>query len=145
MMLAPCTLGVRADLHKGEKGWAAWEENASQKLRRWIQGEVEALWSEAVQMELHNVEYETGRTSSAEPSENAPTSLDRRVERLVRAGRFSDAAAALMDEAPIPTTPEVVETLRAKFPKARDPLVDVRVPSDQCHPLRGEQVRGYQE
>jgi hypothetical protein len=122
LMLAPCTLGLAADMRKGKGGWKEWERKAGGKLQRWISGDYATLWREALEDESHNKEYEQNKADHEEVDvvdvAKADGRWQARVERLVRGGRYADAARAISDSAPVPITPEVIGILKSKFPEA---------------------------
>jgi hypothetical protein len=118
MMLAQCTISASSLKRGGAKGWATWDRQAAVRLQRWLQGDFNSLWHESVQEDIQRQTRDAPGTATMDAvrDEYAPNTRSR-VERLVGMGRFSDAADAVLAEAPVALTAEVVETLRAKFPQ----------------------------
>ncbi len=84
-MLAPCTLALTTD---GKEGNSEWQVLASNRLRRWVQGEFLSLWNEAVIISNEHVLARKGHCSSDSEKEHAVL----RAKQLIRSGRFADAA-----------------------------------------------------
>ena len=110
-MLAPCTISRPKSQVNGKD----WDREAAAKLGRWMQGEFLALWTEAQEaaaVQLGDTEPETPKPE--------PTPI-LRAKRMIRYGRYADAAKSLLQEGVVPLTPEVIDTLRQKFPE-EEPL-----------------------
>jgi hypothetical protein len=106
-MLAPCTLSLPTN-RKGGK--SEWQLLASDRLRRWLQGDFLSLWNDAVVVsEVHSSACEI---RDSEPEQQAI----HRAKQLIRSGRFADAAKALLADQPTTLSPDTIATLRDKFP-----------------------------
>ncbi len=125
-MLAPCTLSILAGGKDKE-----WDVQVCSKLLRWMNGDFLALWSEAEEHSSARIAAGCDRI----PSEDTRAASVQRAKRLIRYGRYSDAAKALMVEEPVQLTPDVLTTLRAKFPEG-----DVLLLNDVEGPFRGKRI-----
>ncbi|MEZ0276822.1 MAG: reverse transcriptase domain-containing protein [Roseimicrobium sp.] len=136
-ILAPCTLRMPNNMRHTRADWKRWEAEASMRLKRWQQGEIMALWRELCE----DVARAPVPLESLDGQDN-PAKKRRQVLRLIRLGRFSDAARALTAEAMAPLTEATIQTLQEKFPPAPagvalpQPSPDLAAPS-----LTREQVR----
>ena len=108
-MLAPCTLALTTD---GKEGNSEWQVLASNRLRRWMQGEFLSLWIEAVIISNEHTLARKDQGSSDSEKEHAAL----RAKQLIQSGRFADAAKALLADQPVVLSPERIATLRDKFP-----------------------------
>ena len=117
-MLAPCTM-----LRQGEKqSKSDWGAKMGDKLRRWMEGDFVNLWAEAVAADAAAKDLPLAEGGAEVMADTSEEQILRRVNKLMRVGRFADAATALQAERPSPLTPETIEILRAKFPVENSPL-----------------------
>ena len=108
LMLHKCTLCLPARGGKAHKSQRlAWTSN---RLNRWLAGDRAELWQD-----LHQYRRPGKKTNSEEV---AKTLRQDRCISLVGEGGLSNACKALVDPPPINQTPEVVQQMKAKHPKA---------------------------
>ena len=107
-MLPKCTLCLPVRGGKAHKSQRlAWTSN---RLNRWLAGDRAELWQD-----LHQYRRPGKKTNSEEV---AKTLRQDRCISLVGEGGLSNACKALVDPPPINQTPEVVQLMKAKHPKA---------------------------
>ena len=115
LMVAQCTLFRQ----QSKQSKREWESAMADRMFRWMQADFVQLWTEAVEALSAQEEHDdmgTAEEVQEEAVEAELESMRRRVEQLMRAGRYSDAAGALLAERPAELTAGNVAILRDKFP-----------------------------
>ncbi|MEZ0277170.1 MAG: reverse transcriptase domain-containing protein, partial [Roseimicrobium sp.] len=127
-LLPTCTLRIPTSMRQTRAEWRRWDTRATERLHRWRRGEIAELWDELRAEVAPRQEDAPGDEGAAEVGAAASAGAEevrrrRRVLRLVRLGRYSDAACALSAEPVAQLNAATLATLQEKLPAAPDGMV----------------------